>query len=244
MADELELEKSPGAFRTISEVAEELQIPQHVLRFWETKFSQIRPLKRGGNRRYYRPDDVDLLRAINHLLYVDGYTIRGVQKLLKENGPRGLAIQVQDRDTSGQTSTGQTKRSEPRMSQPTFDRLDREIDRSDVDEIDAADIGQPPFEQVEMTVPEPIELPSLRSRADVFGTAAEPARTPVIPSAAPGRGEIRGNVLQRAQEDMAPQHVAAPSSPTVQGPLGLPPETLVELKHIRAMLSRALSLPG
>ena len=78
--------KSDAAFRTISEVAEELNVPQHVLRFWETKFTQIRPLKRGGGRRYYRPEDVTLLKRVRMLLYTDGLTIRGVQKLLRE-GP-------------------------------------------------------------------------------------------------------------------------------------------------------------
>jgi len=80
--------KGPEAFRTISEVAEELDLPQHVLRFWETRFAQIRPMKRGGGRRYYRPDDIDLLRGIRYLLYGEGYTIRGVQRILKEQGPR------------------------------------------------------------------------------------------------------------------------------------------------------------
>jgi DNA-binding transcriptional MerR regulator len=80
------MDKSPEAFRTISEVAEEMDVPQHVLRFWETRFPQIKPLKRGGGRRYYRPDDVDLLRAIKQLLYGEGYTIKGVQKLLREQG--------------------------------------------------------------------------------------------------------------------------------------------------------------
>lgn len=80
--------KGPEAFRTISEVAEELDLPQHVLRFWETKFTQIRPMKRGGGRRYYRPEDIDLLRGIRTLLYGEGYTIRGVQRLLKEQGAR------------------------------------------------------------------------------------------------------------------------------------------------------------
>jgi len=78
--------KSATAFRTISEVAEDLDVPSHVLRFWETKFSQIRPLKRGGGRRYYRPEDVDLLRRIRQLLYRDGYTIKGVQRLLRDKG--------------------------------------------------------------------------------------------------------------------------------------------------------------
>jgi DNA-binding transcriptional MerR regulator len=78
--------KAPNAFRTISEVADELHIPQHVLRFWETKFPQVKPLKRGGGRRYYRPDDIDLLRRIADLLYTQGYTIKCVQRLLREGG--------------------------------------------------------------------------------------------------------------------------------------------------------------
>ena len=84
-------EKSASAFRTISEVANELDVPQHVLRFWESKFVQVRPMKRGGGRRYYRPEDIDLLRSIRELLYTDGYTIKGVQKLLREGGVKALA---------------------------------------------------------------------------------------------------------------------------------------------------------
>ncbi len=79
------MDKSPDAFRTISEVAEDLDLPQHVLRFWETRFTQIKPMKRGGGRRYYRPLDVELLKGIRHLLYDQGYTIKGVQRLLREN---------------------------------------------------------------------------------------------------------------------------------------------------------------
>jgi DNA-binding transcriptional MerR regulator len=82
------VEKSPDAFRTISEVAAELAVPQHVLRFWESKFPQVKPMKRGGGRRYYRPQDLNLLRGIRHLLYGDGFTIRGVQKVLREQGVR------------------------------------------------------------------------------------------------------------------------------------------------------------
>ena len=83
-------DKGPEAFRTITEVAESLTLPQHVLRFWETRFPQIKPLKRGGGRRYYRPDDVELLRAIKALLYDRGYTIKGVQKLLREQGAQSV----------------------------------------------------------------------------------------------------------------------------------------------------------
>jgi DNA-binding transcriptional MerR regulator len=95
MSDETEAaprgRKSPGAYRTISEVADDLQVPQHVLRFWETKFPQIRPLKRGGGRRYYRPEDILLLRRISDLLYVQGYTIKGVQRLLRDGGADAAA---------------------------------------------------------------------------------------------------------------------------------------------------------
>ncbi len=84
------MEKTADAFRTISEVASDLDLPQHVLRFWESRFTQIRPLKRGGGRRYYRREDIELLRAIRQLLYGEGYTIKGVQKILKEQGVRGV----------------------------------------------------------------------------------------------------------------------------------------------------------
>src|SRR5262245_24972886 len=93
--------KAPDAFRTISEVADDLDLPQHVLRFWETRFNQIKPLKRGGGRRYYRPEDIDLLLGIRLLLYSEGFTIRGVQRLLKEKGVAFVAA-------AGQTGSVQT----------------------------------------------------------------------------------------------------------------------------------------
>ena len=99
---ERRVEKSAQAFRTISEVATELDVPQHVLRFWESKFSQVRPLKRGGGRRYYRPEDIDLLRRIRTLLYDDGYTIKGVQRLLKES--RGRLPQPQRLDLAAESA--------------------------------------------------------------------------------------------------------------------------------------------
>ena len=86
------IEKSPEAYRTIREVADSLDLPQHVLRFWETRFPQIRPLKRAGGRRYYRPDDIERLRLIKRLLYEQGYTIKGVQKLFKEQGVQALSV--------------------------------------------------------------------------------------------------------------------------------------------------------
>lgn len=98
--------KSGRAFRTIGEVSESLDVPQHVLRFWETRFSQIRPLKRGGNRRYYRPDDVELLRTIKTLLHGEGYTIKGVQKRLREQGVKSTVSEVLDLPGEGGATAG------------------------------------------------------------------------------------------------------------------------------------------
>lgn len=95
-AERPRVHKAAGAFRTISEVADELHVPQHVLRFWESKFPQVRPLKRGGGRRYYRPEDVMLLRRVADLLYTQGYTIKGVQRLLRDHGDAGLPSRVQE----------------------------------------------------------------------------------------------------------------------------------------------------
>lgn len=94
------VKKAKGAFRTISEVADKLNVQQHVLRFWETKFSQVRPLKRGGGRRYYRPEDVALLERIHHLLYTEGYTIKGVQKLLKGQGKQQILAQAENQNAT------------------------------------------------------------------------------------------------------------------------------------------------
>ncbi len=112
--------KSPEAFRTISEVAAELDVPQHVLRFWESRFAQVKPIKRAGGRRYYRPEDVDLLSGIRALLYSDGFTIRGVQKILRDRGLRHVA-QV------GRASRGQEFE---KVSRSPADEIDRSFDRS------------------------------------------------------------------------------------------------------------------
>ncbi len=93
--------KAAAAFRTISEVADDLGVKQHVLRFWETKFSQLKPLKRGGGRRYYRPEDIDLLKAVHRLLYTEGYTIKGVQKLLREAGKKQIVTVFSEEKEAG-----------------------------------------------------------------------------------------------------------------------------------------------
>ena len=111
--------KAPDAFRTISEVAEELDLPQHVLRFWETRFNQIKPMKRGGGRRYYRPEDVELLRGIRVLLYSEGFTIRGVQRLLKEKSVAYVASVGQAGSVQGGPSADRDgARDKPQEAQP------------------------------------------------------------------------------------------------------------------------------
>jgi DNA-binding transcriptional MerR regulator len=141
------MDKAPDAFRTISEVAEDLDLPQHVLRFWETRFGQIKPMKRGGGRRYYRPDDVDLLRGIRHLLYGEGYTIRGVQRILKDNGIKF----VQSVWKSGAPQPGPPQGDDETDADETVDSFDA----SDVDmdaEEDASTLVAPPVR------PEPLPL--------------------------------------------------------------------------------------
>lgn len=117
------VEKSPDAFRTISEAAEELDVPQHVLRFWETRFTQIKPMKRAGGRRYYRPGDVELLKGVRSLLYREGYTIRGVQKILKEDGAAYVAGvgrgEIEPRKREGEMATAPppgTAKAAPRVA--------------------------------------------------------------------------------------------------------------------------------
>ena len=121
--------KSPGAFRTISEVSNDLEVPPHVLRFWETKFPQIKPLKRGGGRRYYRPEDVALLRQIRQLLYNDGYTIKGVQRLLKEGALKNTV------QSGVVTATESDKQKQPQNS--TTSSQEKAALRSIVDELQA-----------------------------------------------------------------------------------------------------------
>ena len=117
------MDKSPDAFRTISEVGEDLDLPQHVLRFWETRFTQIKPLKRGGGRRYYRPHDVELLKGIRHLLYDQGYTIKGVQRLLKDNGSN-FVIALGAGDVAAAEAIKQQKHPEPVEEAPAPERTE------------------------------------------------------------------------------------------------------------------------
>jgi DNA-binding transcriptional MerR regulator len=148
------LKKSPSAFRTISEVSEELDVPQHVLRFWGTKFTQVRPLKRGGGRRYYRPEDVRILERIRELLYRDGYTIRGVQRLFREEGV-GL-------DASGASQDVQSGAGSDTALPPDIDESDEPFEG--VRSIKSAGWPRGKREAVEQTIRELTQLRDLLRR--------------------------------------------------------------------------------
>jgi DNA-binding transcriptional MerR regulator len=128
------VDKAPDAFRTISEVAQELDVPQHVLRFWESRFREIKPMKRGGGRRYYRPNDLDLLRGIRHLLYSEGYTIRGVQRLLREQGLRFVQSVWQEGAPQPVHQPGDDEEDEAALERPAEDAGELRLPLSGRDE--------------------------------------------------------------------------------------------------------------
>jgi DNA-binding transcriptional MerR regulator len=161
--------KAPDAFRTISEVAEDLDLPQHVLRFWETRFNQIKPMKRGGGRRYYRPEDVDLLRGIRLLLYSEGFTIRGVQRVLKEKGVGFVA---------GVGQSGSV--------QPVAAERDREAARPAPEPRlrQAPGLPEPGTDHSDEFGPEDVQQAALQitEREPPFETPAVPAAAPRLPA--------------------------------------------------------------
>jgi DNA-binding transcriptional MerR regulator len=182
--------KSPEAFRTISEVAAMLDVPQHVLRFWETRFSQIRPIKRAGGRRFYRPEDVDLLRGIQMLLYFEGYTIRGAQKILREKGVRYAAALGREQVKNGRAGAETTKEVVPAIEEHGFDGQDALADLEEAApetltrKLDEPVLAAEPVRTLEeLAVPKPrraqleamrAELQELKSR---LGTARRRATT-------------------------------------------------------------------
>jgi DNA-binding transcriptional MerR regulator len=177
------LDKAPDAFRTISEVADDLDIPQHVLRFWETRFTQIKPMKRSGGRRYYRPDDVDLLRGIRRLLYGEGYTIRGVQRILKEHGIKSV---------QGLIDGSAAPPSLPAADPAALRGLADDGDEPDIDAGDDEDeIAEPPVASRRAS-----EAGSPSPRA---GTPARSQPSPVAASRADHGGEARKLELAKLQ---------------------------------------------
>jgi DNA-binding transcriptional MerR regulator len=163
------VDKAPDAFRTISEVADDLDIPQHVLRFWETRFTQIKPMKRSGGRRYYRPDDVDLLRGIRRLLYGEGYTIRGVQRILKEHGIKS----VQGLIDGSVAAPSFPAADQAALRGPPDDGDEPDIDAGDEeDEIDEPPV--PPRRASELASPSPKADPSARPQPPAAASRAGP----------------------------------------------------------------------
>lgn len=187
--------KAPDAFRTISEVADELDLPQHVLRFWETRFREIKPMKRGGGRRYYRPDDVELLRGIRHLLYGEGYTIRGVQRILRAHGSK--FVEAVWREGAPQPPHGAYEDDDgpnaievqPAESKPGF--LGRLIGRDLADnENDVPDRPEPPMQSAPMPRVDPADRIAPTSEAvDLPPEPSVPAPRAVAPSL--GRDDLR-----------------------------------------------------
>ena len=187
--------KAPEAFRTISEVAEELDIPQHVLRFWETRFRDIRPMKRGGGRRYYRPDDVDLLRGIRHLLYGEGYTIRGVQRILSEEGVKfvqavwrtGAPQPPHRAATEDEGSDEAAQETEPQAAERRGlrGRLTALIGR-DLDEREAEERQEPPMTAAPMPRVAPADRIGPAPLPDPSPRATAPAPAAAVPAAPTG----------------------------------------------------------
>jgi DNA-binding transcriptional MerR regulator len=215
------MDKSPGAFRTISEVADDLDLPQHVLRFWESRFPQIKPLKRGGGRRYYRPDDVLLLRGIKHLLYGQGYTIRGVQRILKEQGLRHvMAIwQEPDGDDVADADLGEF-RDVPSEVGP------RKIARDDV-RVEPAFAEDPPEDD------DADDLPDVEEVAPRRADPVLPSRT--APSAEPSpRLPVPARVTAPLRSEPSPRR----SEPAGEPQPSRAPATLPEPATAKPALSR------
>jgi DNA-binding transcriptional MerR regulator len=195
--------KAPDAFRTISEVAQDLELPQHVLRFWESRFREIRPMKRGGGRRYYRPDDIDLLRGIRHLLYGEGYTIRGVQRILREQGQKFVQAVWQDGAPqpphgSAEIDVADDGEAETPMLEERRGLLGRLIGRDLSERDDAGERDDPPLHSAPVPRIDPADRPGHAVVHETPPIAAEddvPAdidpghvESPVVRSAPSARG--------------------------------------------------------
>ncbi|HET9717590.1 MAG TPA: MerR family transcriptional regulator [Pseudolabrys sp.] len=200
--------KAPDAFRTISEVAEDLDLPQHVLRFWESRFHEIKPMKRGGGRRYYRPDDIDLLRGIRHLLYGEGYTIRGVQRILREHGSKFVQAVWQEgapQPPHGVTETEEfadeavetTEAEEDNGLRSRFSSLmGRDLGRQDA----APDRMEPPLTAAPVPRVEQVDRAIHSAGLAQQAPAAEPAPAPASTVGRIGREDLRK--LQTALEEL------------------------------------------
>lgn len=213
------MDKAPDAFRTISEVADDLDVPQHVLRFWETRFTQIKPMKRSGGRRYYRPDDVNLLRGIRRLLYGEGYTIRGVQRILREHGIKSV---------QGLTD-GSADHAKALLDGPSFDA------EKDDQTPDIAELESEAEDELEVEADEPEETHtaplSLRDLGPPLSDLAPPKTVvakPIQPSPAHGRS---------GAEAYAPPNIRKSARPMDRGKLQA---ALDDLIGARALIDQVL----
>ena len=214
------MDKAPDAFRTISEVADDLDVPQHVLRFWETRFNQIKPMKRSGGRRYYRPDDVNLLRGIRRLLYGEGYTIRGVQRILREHGIKSVQSLTE----------GSADHAKALFDGPSFDaeRDERAPDlaRPETDDDDELDSHEPDARDEDYTPPL-----SLRDLGPPLSDMAPPKAVmpkPVQPVPVNGPS---------GAEAYAPPNIRKSAKPIDRGKLQ---EALDDLIGARALIDQVL----
>lgn len=214
------MDKAPDAFRTISEVADDLDVPQHVLRFWETRFTQIKPMKRSGGRRYYRPDDVNLLRGIRRLLYGEGYTIRGVQRILREHGIKAV---------QGLTD-GSVDHASALFDGPSFD-AEKDEHVPDLEELDAENENEDEFAGDEPADTADYGSPlSLRDLGPPLTTTPPKAVVPKPVQPAPANGPS-------GAEAYAPPNVRKGAKPMDRGKLQA---ALDDLIGARALIDQAL----
>lgn len=232
--------KAPDAFRTISEVAAELDLPQHVLRFWESRFPQIKPMKRGGGRRYYRPDDVELLRGIRHLLYGQGYTIRGVQRILREQGPHFVQSVWQEGAPQPQAAADQDLGEGETEAFESDDRDDRDGGGAQSAPVPRV---EPRFES--LAAAEPPLAPEVARHEPTF--SALPPSDSAEPSAAPIQFQAEDEVEGGSGHDQPPalEPAAEPAPVPVRGLSDLDRERLAvalqDLAECRQLLENAFA---
>lgn len=228
--------KSADAFRTISEVADWLETPAHVLRFWESKFSQVKPVKRAGGRRYYRPSDMLLLGGIKKLLHHDGMTIKGVQKLLREQGIKHVSGHSQPLDDVTVAEAGGAPieaEATPVVSAPenTVVSFKREQERLDepVPPVEAESAPEPELPNIDPPAPEPVEPAAIEPEPSEPDTSQEvaapseepPAPAPSEPQEAPAAAEeapVMPSFMRRAAPDDEGAEPPAPESPATESP--------------------------
>lgn len=231
------MDKAPDAFRTISEVADDLDVPQHVLRFWETRFTQIKPMKRSGGRRYYRPDDVNLLRGIRRLLYGEGYTIRGVQRILREHGVKSVQNLTDGSEKPPALFDGSAL-----VETLHDDAAPEEMDGVEEDEVDVEEEGDEDLADEAFPSESSPERHPLRANAVVYGPVipspviAKPIQPSPLHTGPSGPAAYAPPSIRNSNSNNGSQH-AARVSPTDRGKLQV---VLDDLIGARTLIDEAL----